>query len=93
MTLTPKDKETLAQMLVEHRARLGRALQFCCGACHARKMTAECQGIYPFFPKKRHKTNQFATYAICRTCAERKNPEQVYEGVATHLASNGFFVK
>lgn len=90
--MTPKEREDLALMVNEHLARIKRAPGFFCGACHEKKLTQDFAGVFPFFPKNRHKNKGFATYVICKSCTN-KTADQVYEGVATHLAKNGFFVR
>lgn len=90
-SLTPKEHETLVQMVAEHRKRLDAASFFTCSACSMVKHTADVEGIFPFFPKRRHKTQSFATYVICKPCTQKK-PDEVYESVATYLAKQGFFI-
>lgn len=92
MEFTTKDHETLGLMVAEHWSRLKNSMGFFCGACHEKKLPQDCAGVFPFIPKDRHKNKGFATYVICKPCTN-KTPDQVYEGVATHLAKNGFFVR
>lgn len=91
-SLTAKEREDLVLMVAEHRRRVGLASFFECAACGVKKHISDLEGVFPFFPKQRHLHKGMATYVICKICTH-KRPDEVYEGVATYLAKQGFFIR